>query len=98
MATLGPVPEPNAPSPKLIVRGVSKSFVSARGERRGAVEDITFDVAPGEFVCLLGPTGSGKSTILNLLAGLERPDEGEVLIDGQPISEPGPDRAMLFQD
>src|SRR5437763_16445737 len=98
MATLGPVPDPLAPSPKLIVRGVSKSFVSARGERRRALEDITFDVAPGEFVCLRGPTGSGKSTILNLLAGLERPDEGEVSIDGRPITGPGPDRAMLFQD
>ena len=98
MATLGPAPEPHAPRPKLTIRGVSKSFVSARGERRRALEDITFDVAPGEFVCLLGPTGSGKSTILNLLAGLERPDEGEVLIDGRPIIAPGPDRAMLFQD
>src|SRR5438477_2605227 len=98
MARLGPASEPHAPRPKLTIRGVSKSFVSARGERRRALEDITFDVAPGEFVCLLGPTGSGKSTILNLLAGLERPDEGEVLIDGRPITAPGPDRAMLFQD
>ena len=98
MATLGPIPETPAARTKLTVRGVSKSFVSARGERRRAVEDISFDVAAGEFVCLLGPTGSGKSTILNLLAGLELPDDGEVLIDGRPITAPGPDRAMLFQD
>ena len=98
IASLGPAPEPHAVRPKLTLRGVSKSFVSARGDRRAALEDISFEVAAGELVCLLGPTGSGKSTILNLLAGLERPDRGEVLIDGRPIKEPGPDRAMLFQD
>src|SRR5207302_7083424 len=53
---------------------------------------------PGEFVCLLGPSGSGKSTVLNLLAGLERPDSGEILMNGRPVTEPGPDRAVLFQD
>jgi NitT/TauT family transport system ATP-binding protein len=63
-----------------------------------AIEGVTLDVGLGEFVCLIGPSGCGKSTILNLLAGLEHADEGEVLLDGRPIAEPGPDRAMLFQD
>jgi len=62
------------------------------------LDDVTFDVRAGEFVCLIGPSGCGKSTILNLLAGLERPDAGEVALDGRPILEPGPDRALLFQD
>jgi NitT/TauT family transport system ATP-binding protein len=97
-STLGLVPEPAAGEPRLSVRGVSKSFASARGDPVQAIEDVTFDVAPGEFVCLLGPTGSGKSTMLNLLAGLERPDTGEILMDGLPVTGPGPDRAVLFQD
>ena len=96
--SLGLVPEPEPGEPKLSVRGVSKAFVSARGESVHALEDVTFDVAPGEFVCLLGPSGSGKSTVLNLLAGLELPDRGVILMDGRPVTGPGPDRAVLFQD
>jgi NitT/TauT family transport system ATP-binding protein len=92
------VPEPGPSEPKLSVRGVAKSFPTARGGRIRALEDITFDVAPGEFVCLLGPSGSGKSTVLNVLAGLEAPDSGSVVMNGRPISDPGPDRAVLFQD
>jgi NitT/TauT family transport system ATP-binding protein len=80
------------------MQGVSKTFASARGEPMPALHDVTFDVAPGEFLCLLGPTGSGKSTILNLLAGLDVPDAGSVLMNGTPVMGPGPDRAMLFQD
>jgi sulfonate transport system ATP-binding protein len=92
------VPEPEPGRAKLSMLEVSKAFVSARGETVHALEDVTFDVAPGEFLCLLGPTGSGKSTVLNLLAGLERPDSGEILMDGRPVTGPGPDRAVLFQD
>jgi NitT/TauT family transport system ATP-binding protein len=88
-----------APSePKLSVRAVRKSFPTARGGRILALEDISFDVAPGEFLCLLGPSGSGKSTVLNVLAGLEAPDSGEVVMNGRPVIAPGPDRAVLFQD
>jgi sulfonate transport system ATP-binding protein len=97
-ASLGLVPPPQPGRPKLQIRGVSKTFRSVRGEDVAAVRDVTFDVAPGEFVCLLGPSGSGKSTILNLLAGLEMPDRGEIVMDGQPVAGPGPDRAVLFQD
>ncbi len=83
---------------KLSLRGVSKSFVSASGGRVEAIADIDLDVGVGEFVCLIGPSGCGKSTILDLLAGLLRPDEGSVLVDGRPVPGPGPDRAVLFQD
>ena len=92
------VPEPPPAEPKLSVRGVAKSFPTARGGRTRALEDITFDVAPGELVCLLGPSGSGKSTVLNVLAGLEAPDSGTVVMNGRPVTGPGPDRAVLFQD
>ena len=59
---------------------------------------MTFDVAPGEFVCIVGPSGCGKTTVLNILAGLVRPSAGEALMDGRPVPAPGPDRAVLFQE
>ena len=95
---LSVVPEAAPLAPKLSVRGVSKSYVSTRGERIRALDEISFDVAPGEFVCLIGPSGCGKSTLLNLVAGLERPDGGEIWINDRPVTQPGPDRAVLFQE
>ena len=95
---LSVVPEAAPLAPKLSVRGVSKSYVSTRGEQIQALDDIGFDVAPGEFVCLIGPSGCGKSTLLNLVAGLERPDGGGIWINDRPVTRPGPDRAVLFQE
>jgi NitT/TauT family transport system ATP-binding protein len=88
-------PEPE--NAKLSLRGVSKSFRTARGEVQALV-DATLSVGEGEFVCLVGPSGCGKSTLLNLVAGLEFPDAGEVLADGAPVTGPGRDRMMMFQD
>ncbi len=97
-ADLRPVePRERAPA-KLTARGVSKTFRHARGGRVTAVLDVDLQVAPGEFVCLLGPSGCGKTTLLNLFAGLDRPDAGELFLDGRPITAPGPDRAVLFQE
>ncbi len=62
------------------------------------LEDMSLAVAPGEAVCLVGPSGGGKSTILNLLAGLLAPTVGRVLWDGAPVEGPGRDRAVVFQD
>jgi NitT/TauT family transport system ATP-binding protein len=92
------VPETPAASSKLSIRSVSKTFVQGSGERVQALDRATLDIGKGEFVCLIGPSGCGKSTLLHLIAGLERPDEGEVLMDGRPIVRPGPDRAVLFQE
>jgi NitT/TauT family transport system ATP-binding protein len=60
--------------------------------------DVSLEVAPGEALCLVGPSGGGKSTILNLLAGLVKPTKGRVLFDGRPVEGPGPERAVVFQD
>ena len=82
---------------KLQLKGVFKSFYTKR-HRLTALEDISIAVKQGEFVCIIGPSGCGKSTLLNIIAGLVKPDRGEVLIDGHLVERPGPDRVVMFQD
>ena len=82
---------------KLELKGVSKTFY-ARNNRLTALEEISIEVKQGEFVCIIGPSGCGKSTLLNIIAGLEKPDRGGVLIDGHLVERPGPDRVVMFQD
>ena len=88
--------QPAAPL-KLALKGVSKTFPGEGGPVR-ALHGIDLEVAEGEFVCLVGPSGCGKSTLLAIIAGLEKPDEGEVLADGVPIAGPGRDRVVMFQE
>ena len=90
--------EPPPAAPKLAVRDLTVTRRLASGETVTAAADVSFEVAVGEFVCLLGPSGCGKTSILNVLAGLDRPSAGQALLDGRPIGGPGPDRAVLFQE
>ena len=83
---------------KLAVEQVSKRFPTGRGGVVHALDEVSLQVNVGGFVCLVGPSGCGKSTLLNIIAGLEKPDSGRVLADGKPISEPGRDRMMMFQE
>jgi NitT/TauT family transport system ATP-binding protein len=76
---------------------VYKSFAH-NGASIEALHDVTLTVAEGEFVCLLGPSGCGKSTIINLIAGLDRPDQGAILVDGRPITGPHASRTVVFQE
>jgi NitT/TauT family transport system ATP-binding protein len=80
------------------VRDLSMTRTRPTGEQVPAFEHLSFEVGRGEFVCLIGPSGSGKTSVLSVIAGLERPSSGEVLVDGRPVSGPGPDRAVLFQE
>jgi NitT/TauT family transport system ATP-binding protein len=88
---------PNVPPDKLVVEGVSKWFRTRRASVH-ALDNISLTVREGEFVCLVGPSGCGKSTLLNVIAGLETPDQGLVLADGRPVTGPGPERMVMFQE
>lgn len=70
---------------------------SADGSALTAIDDISLDVPAGDFLTLVGPSGSGKTTLLDLLAGLSTPTSGAVLVDGVPITGPGQDRGVVFQ-
>ena len=63
-----------------------------------AIENVRLSVEEGQFMCFVGPSGCGKSTLLNIIAGLDRPSTGEVILNGRRVTEPGPDRIMVFQD
>jgi NitT/TauT family transport system ATP-binding protein len=88
--------QPIAPS-KLVIEEVSKSFQSASGTVL-ALDRVSLNVAEGEFVCVVGASGCGKTTLLNIIAGLERPDSGAVLADGKPVTGPGRERLVMFQE
>jgi ABC-type nitrate/sulfonate/bicarbonate transport system ATPase subunit len=90
-------------APKLAIRELTKTFPGRRGsddvvalgghDARG----VALDVAEGQITALVGTSGCGKSTLLRIVAGLDMPTGGEVLVDGEPVVGPGPDRGMVFQ-
>jgi len=85
------------PPSKLAIDNVSKSFKSATGIVQ-ALDRVSMQVGEGEFVCLVGASGCGKTTLLNMIAGLEKPDNGTVMADGKPVSAPGRERLVMFQE
>ena len=80
---------------ELVMKHVNKLFTNGHVH---TLRDISLTCAPGEFVVVVGPSGCGKTTLLNIAAGMIRADSGSVLLDGDPVSAPGPERAMVFQD
>jgi NitT/TauT family transport system ATP-binding protein len=79
--------------------GCRKAYPGQHGRlRTAALDGVDLTIRPQEFVCVLGPSGCGKTTLLKVIAGLLPLDEGEVRIDGQLVTGPGPERAMVFQD
>ncbi|MFC5468132.1 ABC transporter ATP-binding protein [Cohnella suwonensis] len=90
---------------KISIQNVHKSFrinrnlnhLNEASKPMSALQDINLDVNPGEFMVIVGPSGCGKSTLLDLLAGLTKPDSGQILLDGKPIKGPNLDRGIVFQ-
>jgi NitT/TauT family transport system ATP-binding protein len=82
---------------KLKLRNVTKTFKLEEGEIK-ALDNINLEVKVSEFLCILGPSGCGKTSLLRMVAGLDYPSSGEILLDGETVRGPSPDRGMVFQE
>ncbi|HCF28302.1 MAG TPA: bacitracin ABC transporter ATP-binding protein, partial [Cyanobacteria bacterium UBA11049] len=80
------------------VEQIEKTFPLTGGGQYIALKGIDLQIQKGEFVSLIGHSGCGKSTLLNMVAGLDLPTEGVVTLEGHPITKPGPDRMVVFQN
>ena len=80
------------------VNNLNKSFENENGEVNNVLENVNFEINENEFVVVFGPGQCGKTTLLNIIAGLENATTGEVLKKGVRVEKPGPDRAMVFQN
>jgi NitT/TauT family transport system ATP-binding protein len=90
---------PNAVEAPVRIRfdRVSVDFPTGDGPMR-VLDDVSFDIRQGEFVSIIGPSGCGKTTLLNIVGGFVQPTGGQVLLDGRPVTAPGPDRGVIFQE
>src|SRR5438034_11578628 len=79
------------------IEGIAKRFPAAGGGETTIFRDLWLTMTRGEFVCIIGHSGCGKTTVLNILAGLDAPSEGTVIVDNQSIEGPSLDRAVIFQ-
>jgi NitT/TauT family transport system ATP-binding protein len=82
---------------QLTLRNVTRTYDEENGSRE-ALENINLEVKPREFLCIVGPSGCGKTTLLRMIAGLDYPTSGEIILDGTPVEGPSPDRGMVFQE
>ena len=83
--------------PRIVLENVKKEFDTENG-RLLVVDDVSLAVNDGEFIAFIGPSGCGKTTILNMIAGFQQPSSGTIALDGEPITGPGAERGVIFQD
>ncbi len=83
--------------PFVVFNNVSKTYKSSRGSHT-VLKDVNLTVNRGEFICVIGHSGCGKSTLLNMVSGFNTPSTGSVTVGGEPVTEPGPDRMVVFQN
>lgn len=95
--TVAPMPGSKAAGASLDIRNLDHGFI-LHGDYLHVLDDVSFRVSPGEFVTLLGPSGCGKSTLLRLVAGLDRPRRGHLIVDDAEVAGPDPSRVVVFQD
>ena len=79
------------------LRNVCRGF-GEEWDREEVVRNLNFEITPGDLTAIIGPSGAGKSTIVNLVAGYDKPDRGEILLNGRPVTGPGRDRMVVFQE
>ena len=82
---------------KIKIDNVKKIYKGQSGKETVALNGVNLEIKQNEFVCVVGPSGCGKTTLLNIIAGLERADEGKVYLDGEEVMGPGNDRGVIFQ-
>ena len=82
---------------KLELQHITKTFSTEEGEMT-ALDEINLEVKPAEFLCIIGPSGCGKTTLLRMVAGLDRPTSGKIILDGKEVKCASPDRGMVFQE
>lgn len=88
--------EAHVASSKILAKHIDKVYTSGKKSTK-AIEDASIDILDNDFVCIVGPSGCGKSTILRMLAGLDFPTAGEIIVNDKKVTGPGPDRGMVFQ-
>jgi NitT/TauT family transport system ATP-binding protein len=92
-----PQPSPKGEGARIVFDHVSVEFPSKSGPMK-VVDDVSYEIRDREFLSVIGPSGCGKTTMMNMAAGFVRPTSGNVLLDGKPITGPGPDRGVIFQE
>ena len=88
--------EAHVASSKIIVSHIDKVYTNGKKSTK-AIDDVSIDIQDNDFVCIVGPSGCGKSTLLRMLAGLDFPTKGDIVVNDTPVTGPGPDRGMVFQ-
>jgi NitT/TauT family transport system ATP-binding protein len=83
---------------KLTLRGICQDFMTPQGKKLRALDQINLQVRCGEFLCIVGPSGCGKSSLIHIIAGLDRPSRGEIITPTGPVTGPGTDRVLIFQE